>query len=120
MDFLRIFWDAAVSLDPSAVLLDEGRRFPLCHPERLEAAFKGAGLSKVKTGAIEIPTVFNTFSDYWEPFIAGTGPAPNYVASLTPDLRNQLSANLQNRLKPAGGGKIELIARAWTVRGEVP
>jgi hypothetical protein len=32
MEFLRHFWDAATALDPAARELDEGVRFPLCHP----------------------------------------------------------------------------------------
>src|SRR5579883_2436886 len=32
MELMRHFWDAAVALDPTALELDEGRRFPLCRP----------------------------------------------------------------------------------------
>ena len=32
-EFLRYFWDAAVALDPPALALDEGIRFPICRPE---------------------------------------------------------------------------------------
>ncbi len=119
MDFLRTFWDTAVTLDAAAEALDEGRRFPLCRPECLDNIFREAGLSRVKTDAIDIPTLFNTFSDYWEPFLAGTGPAPNYVAALDAGQRNQLAAGLKRRLDPADGGNIQMIARAWAVRGEL-
>ena len=119
MDFLRIFWETAASLDPAAMALDEGTRFPLCQPGPLEDTFREAGLSQVRTGAIDIPTTFSTFSDYWEPFLAGTGPAPNYVASLSASQRNRLAAALQHRLDPAGSGNIRMTARAWAVRGEV-
>ena len=119
MDFLRTFWDTAVTLDAAAEPLDEGRRFPLCRPECLENTFREAGLSRVRTDAIDIPTLFNTFSDYWEPFLAGTGPAPNYVAALTAGQRNQLAARLKRRFDPADGGKIQMTARAWAVRGEL-
>ena len=30
MELLRYFWDAAIALDPAALSLDEGKRFPLC------------------------------------------------------------------------------------------
>ena len=119
MDFLRTFWDTAVSLDASAEIFDEGERFPLCQPIRLESTFQEAGLTRVRTDPIDIPTLFASFSDYWEPFLAGTGPAPNYVASLSSSQRNRLAAALKKRLEPAGGGKIEMTARAWTVRGEL-
>ena len=38
MQMMRHFWDAAVSLNPDAVKLDEGRRFPVCEPKPLERA----------------------------------------------------------------------------------
>ena len=44
MQMLCAFWDAAVSLDPKARDLHEGRRFPLCQPGALVEAFQRAGL----------------------------------------------------------------------------
>ena len=32
MEFLRIYWDTVVELDPAAASLDEGNRFPICNP----------------------------------------------------------------------------------------
>ena len=32
MEYLRYFWEAAAELDPAAIALDEGRRFPICRP----------------------------------------------------------------------------------------
>ena len=119
MDFLRTFWDAAISLDEAATLVEEGRRFPLCQPEALESTFLEAGLNKVKTGSIEIKTEFITFSDFWEPFLAGTGPAPKYVASLPASQRDQLAEILKKRIEPAEGGPIKMTARAWAVRGDL-
>src|SRR5262249_30995001 len=37
MQLMRIFWDAAVSLNAAARELDEGVRFPLCRPDPLRA-----------------------------------------------------------------------------------
>ena len=53
MELMRHFWDAAVALDPAAADLDEGVRFPICRPERLEALWCGAGLADVRFRAIE-------------------------------------------------------------------
>ncbi len=118
MDFLQAFWEAAVSLDAAARRLDESRRFALCQPERLERTFREAGLRRVRTDAIEIPTLFATFAEYWEPFLAGTGPAPNYVAALSAGQRERLAASLKQRLDPLDGEGIQLMARAWVIRGE--
>jgi len=117
MELLRAFWDAAVALDPSAAELDEGPRFPLCHPDRLEAVWHGAGLVDVTTTAIDVPTPFVDFDDYWSPFLGGQGPAPGYVQSLDDDHRTALRERLRHTLPTAADGSISLNARAWAARG---
>jgi SAM-dependent methyltransferase len=117
MQLLRTFWDAAAALDNSAGKLDEGVRFPLCRPEALEGAFTGAGFDEVEVAGIEVPTVFGDFDDYWNPFLSGVGPAPGYVASLDDDARGRLRDRLAETLPREPDGTIELIARAWAVRG---
>jgi SAM-dependent methyltransferase len=64
MQLMRHFWDAAVALDPRARELDEGRRFPLCHPEPLARLFTAARLHDVVTHAIAVPTLFRDFDEY--------------------------------------------------------
>jgi len=119
MQFLRIFWDEAVALDPSAAKLDEGRRFPLCRPDALIHLFEQAGLDSVEARAIEIATTFPDFDAYWSPFLGGTGPAPGYVGSLDRDAREQLRLRLKQRVAPSTDGSIRLTARALGVRGLV-
>ncbi len=58
MDFLRRFWDAAVTLHPSAHPLDEAARFPLCDPGALRSAFASAGLDAVAVAPLTVPTPF--------------------------------------------------------------
>ena len=117
MQLMRRFWDAAAELDPAAADLDEGRRMAGCNPADLEALFSGAGLEEVETRAIDVPTVFADFDDYWSPFEGGQGPAPGYCASLPPDRRAALRERLRETLPAAADGSISLVARAWAVRG---
>ena len=117
MQLMRRFWDAAAELDPAAADLDEGRRMAGCNPADLEALFSGAGLEEVETRAIDVPTVFADFDDYWSPFEGGQGPAPGYCASLPPDRRAVLRERLRETLPAASDGSISLVARAWAVRG---
>jgi len=119
MQFMRVFWDAAVAHDPAAQSLDEGIRFPLCRPEPLRRTFEGAGLQSVDVRAIDVPTVFRDFDDYWHPFLGGQGPAPSYVMGLPDVHRMQLRTALQQRLHSDDTGRIRLIARVWAVRGTV-
>ncbi|MFE5488773.1 class I SAM-dependent methyltransferase [Streptomyces virginiae] len=120
MALLRHFWDAAVALDPAAEALDEGRRFALCRPGPLQALWTGAGLVDVTVAPVEVPTVFGGFQDLWEPFLSGQGPAPGYVATLTPATRERLRTRLAATLPTGPDGSVSLTARAWTVRGVRP
>ncbi|WP_106613683.1 class I SAM-dependent methyltransferase [Saccharothrix carnea] len=113
----RHFWDAATALDPAATTLDEGRRFPICRPEPLRALWHDAGLGSVRVDALEVPTVFADFDDFWRPFLGGQGPAPGYTASLPEDRRRALRDLLRTRLPTDPDGSIRLAARAWAVRG---
>ena len=117
MEFLRCFWEEAVTLDPRAAALNEGRRFPLCRPQALASLFRAAGLAQVETDLLDIPTDFADFADYWTPFLRGTGPAPSYVASLDPRNRDLLRERLRRRLHRGSNARIHLRARAWAVRG---
>lgn len=117
MRMLRAFWDTAIALDPTAAPLDEGRRFPLCHPAALAALWEGAGLQRVAGCALKVPMRFRDFDDYWVPFLGGQGPAPGYVQQLAPTARERLRERLQTTLPIATDGTIALTARAWAVRG---
>jgi hypothetical protein len=113
MQLIRYFWDAAVALDRTITVLDEGQRFPLCHQEPL----RNAQLEKVKVWPIDVDTTFSDFDDYWSPFLGGQGPAPAYTMSLSEEKRVALREYVRKKLPIAPDGSIHLIARAWAVLG---
>lgn len=117
VQFMRAFWDAAVALDPEAREKDEGVRFPLCRPGPLRDLFEAAGLKNVETQAIDVPTPFTDFDDYWTPFLSGIGPAPGYCTALDRGARKALEERLRQSLPTDPDGMILLAARAWAVRG---
>ena len=117
MQMMRHFWDAAAALDPRARELDEGRRFPLCKPEPLTDLFQTAGLDKIEVRAIDVPTVFRNFEDYWSPFLGGQGPAPGYTMSLSEERRAALRERIRATLPTNLEGEHRLSARVWAVRG---
>jgi hypothetical protein len=117
MELMRYFWDAAVELNSAALALDEGRRFPLCQPEPLAELFTQAGLADVRVLAIDVATRFRDFDDFWTPFLGGQGPAPGYAMSLSEERRAVLRERIRGKLPMAGDGSIDLMARAWAVRG---
>lgn len=116
MELIRYFWDTAVELDAGCAELHEGSRFPLCRPEALTAAVRGVGLLATQVTAIDVPTVFRDFSDYWSPFLGGQGPAPAYAMSLDDAARSRLRQRLQARLPVSSDGSIALNARAWAFK----
>jgi SAM-dependent methyltransferase len=117
MQLMRRFWDAAVALDPNAEKLDEGRRFPICLPQVLAKLFDASGFSKIESRAIDVPTVFKNFDDYWSPFLGGQGPAPTYACGLSESARVALRERLRQTLATGRDDSISLIARAFAVRG---
>jgi len=116
MQMLRTFWDVAVELDPNAKEFDEGVRFPLCEEGRLESLVTEAGLRKVEASPIEVETIFQSFDDYWNPFLGGIGPVGTYTMNLDQNDRAKLEGKLRESLPVNEDGTISLVARAWAVR----
>jgi len=119
MQMMRQFWDAAIAVSPNDAKLDQAERFPLCQPKPLLALFERAGLKSVAVQAIDVPTVFQDFDDYWNPFLGGQGAAPTYLASVGNEVRGRIRELLVERLPTDNDGSIELTARAWAVQGVV-
>jgi ubiquinone/menaquinone biosynthesis C-methylase UbiE len=117
MQFIRMFWDAAVALDPAAMAFDQRRTFPIAAPDTLRNAFADAGFDAIDVSAIEIPTTFLDFDDFWTPFTGGTGQAPTYLASLDQPDRDALRESLRSSLPIDPDGQIRMSARAWACRG---
>jgi SAM-dependent methyltransferase len=120
MRILQAFWRAAMAVDPGAHARAEALRFPLAAPGPLADLWATAQLRDVRGGALEIVAAFADFDDYWQPFLAGTGPAPAYAASLRPATRAALEDKLRESLPIEADGTIRLPLRAWAVAGRAP
>jgi SAM-dependent methyltransferase len=119
MRMLRLFWDAAVAVDPSAGKLDESH-MPLCRAGELAEFWKQCGLDQVEERPLDISMRFESFADYWEPFLLGQGPAGAYVRNLDDHRREALRAEVRRRLAvTAEDVPFSLPGRAWAVRGAV-
>jgi len=119
MAMMRHFWDVAFTINPHDAQLDEATRFPLCQPTPLATLWHDLGLTAVSVRPIDIPTVFQSFADYWSPFLGKQGAAPTYLASLDAETQQHIRTILQSRLVSAQDGTIALTARAWAVQGTV-
>jgi SAM-dependent methyltransferase len=114
MEMLRLFWDAARSLDDAAP--DEGRTMRYRSTEELGELWRQAGLDHVETAYLTVETTYSGFDDLWEPFTLGVGPAGSYCAALEPARRDELRERLREK---AGSptGSLTLGARACAARG---
>ena len=120
MEMLRVFWDEAVALKPANAAKDE-RNMPLCRRGDLAALWREEGLREVVEEALTIETRFESFDDFWSPFLEKQGPAGAYASSLPAADREALRLRLRRRLLGDGPDKAILMhARAWAVRGTIP
>jgi SAM-dependent methyltransferase len=105
----------------SAADARDERHLPLCRHSQLSVVAVAGMLAVASGHPIEQP--FASFEDYWNPFLAGQGPAGAYVASLSPAARTGLSDRLRRRLTGEhgnAGGPFVKTARAWAVKGYSP
>jgi SAM-dependent methyltransferase len=120
MRMLRVFWDAAATVDPTAEKFDE-LHMPLCRAGELEELWLQTGLEHVTGRPLDMTMRFESFADYWDPFLLGQGPAGFYVRNIDRDGREALRSEVKRRLalEPEDTPFL-LSARAWAVRGIVP
>lgn len=119
MQIMRNFFDTAILYDARSAEFDDGLNAPICRPGPLKNAFASAKLVDISVTALDIPTAFNNFDDYWTPFLGGVGSAPKYCVSLDESTRNKIRTALQEKLPTGPDGEILLAARAWAIKGIV-
>ncbi len=116
MVMLRLFWDAAISVDPAAAGLDEGRSMRYCRPDDLRALWIAAALTDVVTGELRPSVRYTDFAELWTPFETGVAPSGAYTVSLDETKRAAVRDEFF-RLLGSPAGAFELTARAWSVLG---
>lgn len=108
---LKLFWDAARSLDPG---LDDESRLPGTREGHLVELFRAAGLRGVTGSALAIRVEHPSFDEWWDPFTRGVGPAGAYLGRQDPARQAAIRQAAQRR---AAAGPIEIDAVAWAARG---
>lgn len=117
MEMLRAFWDAAVSLDPSAP--DELQVMRFGRQGEIAAWLTEAGLADVVESTLTVTSIYRDFAELWNGVLAGVGPAGNYCVWLPPARQERLRGALFERLgEPAGPFRLEAVARVG--RGSLP
>jgi hypothetical protein len=106
-------------LDANAERLDE-KHMPLCRTGELGQLWRQGGLANVHEQPLDIIMQFNSFADYWDPFLLGQGPAGAYVRGIHRGHLRALRAQVKGRLSVTDDdAPFALPARAWAVSGSV-
>jgi len=108
---LRLFWDAARSLDPD---VDGESGLPGTREGQLTELFEAAGLREIEATALSVSLEHPTFDAWWEPFTRGVGPAGDYLASLDVDRRTELRESCRRQIRSE---PFVVAAVAWAARG---
>ena len=108
---LRLFWDAARTLDPT---VDDESHLPGTREGHLAELFEEADLRQVQATALSVSLAHPTFEAWWEPFTRGVGPAGAYLASLDADRRVALQATCRRQVATE---PFVVTAVAWAARG---
>ena len=117
MEIMRQFWEAAITVDPSAAELDSAKQFPICNMDNLRALFAATGITHIETTPIDVQAQFTDFDDYWLPFLGAQGSVSKYLLSLDEPAINALTTQLRRQLPINADGSIDLIARALAIKG---
>jgi len=109
---LAAFWQAVHDLDPA-----EGGEagFPGTREGDLADLCAAAGLHHIEPGSLTVKVRFETFTDWWEPFTLGVGPAGAFVSQLGHRQRQALRARCAQLLPSA---PFQISATAWSVRAQ--
>jgi len=118
----RIFFDTAAALDPLAGER-RARNYtrPMTRPGELAQAWRAAGFHEVVETLLHIRMEFESFDDFWSPYLGHEGPAAEYVSGLEDGERSRLRDAVQRAyLDGESDGARSYAALAWAVKGTVP
>lgn len=107
---LSAFWSAVRELDPHA---DDESGLPGTREGHLKELCAEAGLAVQEEAALTVSVPYESFSEWWEPYTLGVGPAGDYVARLDERRRARLRARCEELFPD---GPFEVDATAWAVR----
>lgn len=93
---------------------DERGRWEVCTPDGLAALFAEVGREDVKVGEVEITMVWPDLDDLWESFTLGIGTTGSVLATLEPEVAENVRRSFEGDLTVEDDGSIQLTGRALT------
>lgn len=110
MQMLRLFWDAALAVDPTAP--DEARTLRFGREGEIAELFDQAGFTEVIETTVTMTSTYDGFDELWSGFLAGIGPAGSYCAGLADEQRTAVRDGLFIGLgSPSGSFALDATAR---------
>jgi SAM-dependent methyltransferase len=110
MQMFRLFWDAAVAVDPDAS--EDVRALRFGSEGEMVEVFESAGFQNVSETTLNVSSTYTDFDELWSGFLAGIGPAGAYCVSLPEHDRAEVrSIMFRNLGAPAKGFTLEAVAR---------
>ena len=117
MQMLRLFWDAALVVDPEAP--DEARTLRFGREGEIAEMLRSTGFQDVTETMLQVSSTYTGFEELWSGFQAGIGPAGSFCVSLTDGQRATLRGELFARLG-SPSGPFTLAATARCAHGRSP
>jgi SAM-dependent methyltransferase len=115
MEMLRLFWDAALALDPEAP--DEARTLRFGREGEIADLLTASGLAEITETTLVVRSRYAGFDELWSGFLAGVGPAGSYCVALPEDHRQALREALFRRMDcPTGEFMLSATARCASGR----
>ena len=117
---LRLLWDTAAVLDPSATQPRSLFR-DLSAPDEMASLWRRLGMRDVEQTSLTIRMDFASFDDYWQPYTTGEGGTGEFMTSLSDAARETLREHVQRGyVSNRPDGPRSFTATAWACRGTVP
>ncbi len=117
MEVLRLFWDAAVHVVPSAP--DEARTLRFGGEGELSDWLRCAGFDEVTESTLVVASAYSGFDELWSGFLEGIGPAGAFCMALADEPRAEVRRVMFERLGRPDGG-FTMTARARVGLGRSP
>ena len=117
MEMLRLFWDAALAVNPDAP--DEARTMRFGQPGEIAQLLEAAGMTNIEESTLHVSSTYRSFGELWDGFLIGVGPAGAYCTSLADENQSRVRDELFRRLgSPDSSFTLGAVARCAT--GRVP
>jgi SAM-dependent methyltransferase len=110
MQMLRLYWDAALAVDPAAP--DEARTLRFGRPGEIPALLEAAGLLDVEESTLTVESEYRDVEELWSGLLHGIGPAGSHCVSLPDGPREAVRLGIESRLgTPRGPFTLSATAR---------